>query len=613
MADPIQMTRAEYQAKFGTAPAIASAPTITTPAKPATPSIDTTTAPVKMTRAEYTSKFGTAPEITPTTPAETPGYFSRIGSEIKGAFQGLQKTTGRGAELMQEGKPVQGVVMSGLGAPAAVIRAAFSPITAAVTPLIQGAVEATGLAKNETFQKGAQAIGEWAKAHPDLSQNLQSATDIATAVTGTKGLTTLGKVVEPTVSRATQATAEAVKTGAEAVKTGATAFAGAVKPVAQGAVDVTKMAGEGLSRIPSRIGVNVAEKQAVEKAITSLPSKTAQTAVRDGVDIVDAQVLPNLIKTPQAQKLIQTVRDFASGNRKVDPIEVVGQPIVKRVQELDHTRKIVGAQLGAASKQIGILTKPELQNGVIARLQKVPGLEGVTLNSKGVLEFKGTVFGSTLSRADKNAVQEAFREATKWGDGEKAHMFRQTLFENLGGKKKSLANITDTHERALEAIRSGLSDVIESKSPSYKNLSNEYRKIVAPLSDLRKLMKNIDPNSSEDILNMSAGLLARRITSAAGSNPQIRQILQALDEAGAKGTTRESVTQLQDLYNILNKNYDIAPKTGFQNLVKEGTNVPSGLYDAASGAIKGLAGNTNAVRQASLEKYLEELLKTSKP
>lgn len=386
----------------------------------------------------------------------------------------------------------------------------------------------------------------------------------------------------------------------------------AIQPVAQGAFDITKIAGQGLSRIPSRIGVNVAEKQAVEKTIMSLPSKTAQVAVRDGVDIVDAKILPELVKTPEARTLIKTVKDFAGGNKAVDPIEIVGRPIIARVKELDKARNSVGAKLGAASKNIGILTKPELQNGVILRLKQVPGLENVTVKANGTLDFKGTTFGSTLSRADKNAVQEAFREATKWGDGEKAHMFRQTLFENLGGKKRSLANITDTHEKALEAIRKGLSDVIEPKNADYKKLSIEYAKIVDPLSKLRKLMKNIDPNSDDDILNMSAGLLARRITSAAPSNPQIRQLLQALDDAGEKGATRESVTKMQDLYNILNKNYDIAPKTGFQNLVKEGT-APTGLYEAVSGAVKGFAGNTNAVRQASLEKYLEELLKASKP
>lgn len=121
-------------------------------------------------------------------------------------------------------------------------------------------------------------------------------------------------------------------------------------------------------------------------------------------------------------------------------------------------------------------------------------------------------------------------------------------------------------------------------------------------------MKNIDPNSTEDILNMSAGLLARRITSAAASNPQIKQILSSLDNAGiTKGTTKESVTQLQDMYNILNKYYDIAPKTGFQNLVKEGVGASDSIIGTVKETLKNVAGQSNAVRQQALEKLLDEL------
>lgn len=573
--------------------------------------------PIKMTRAEYQAKFGVAPTVgTAPAPAETPGYLSRVGEELKGAFQGLQKTTERGATLMNEGKPIQGAVMSGLGAPAAFLRAAFSPVTAAVAPVIGSAIKATGIAETAPVQELAKKAGEFSTAHPDLAQNLQSATDIASVLTGTKGATMLGKTVAPTVSRATETGLDVARAGVDMVKTGAKATPGLVKATAQGAVDMTKMAGGGLARIPARIGVNVGEKQAVEKAITSLPSKTAQTAVRDGVDIVDAKVLPELVKTPEARNLIQTVKDFASGNRKVDPIEIVGRPIIKRVKELTRQGKIIGAQLGAVSKKIGPITSQELKDGILAKLKKVPGLEGVTIDSNGALDFsKGTVFGTTISQADKKAVQQAFSEAVKSSTGEQAHLFRQTLFEKLGATKKSFANVSKTYEDGLEAIRSGISDVLGSKNMKYKTFSDEYRKIVTPLSDLRKLMKNIDPNSSEDILNMSAGLLARRITSAASSNPQIRQLLEALDAAGTKGATKESVTKMQDLYNILNKNYDIAPKTGFQNLGRSdnfGTNIPSGMYEAATGAIKGFTGNTNAVRQASLEKYLEELLKAGK-
>lgn len=458
-------------------------------------------------------------------------------------------------------------------------------------------LEATGLdekvgeivspvVQSEPIQKAIEVYKTLPQETQDVLASILNAANIPLASVGTLGAKT---VAEAGVSAA----AKGAKTVAEA-------------PVVKGAIDVTKMAGESLARVPSRVATNVAEKQAQEAVIRSLPTPKAQVAARDGIDVVDVTTLPEVVKTPQAQKLVQVVKDFAQGKTKTDPIEVVGEPITKRVKDLDTQRKTIGAQLGEISKNLGIVTKPELSKGVFDRLVQVPGLQGLTVSPNGKLNFAKTTLTSKATAPDRKALQEAYSQATRWGDGEKAHLYRQELFEILGGKKKGLAEVTDTQESGLEAIRAGLSDVLESKNGQYKTLSNEYRKIVQPLGDLRKLMKNIDPNSTEDILNMSAGLLARRITSAAASNPQIKQLLQNLDEAGIKGTTKESVTQLQDLYNILNKYYDIAPKTGFQNLTREAT--ADSLVGTIKETARDIAGKSNAVRQKALEDYLEELL-----
>ncbi|MBP7061636.1 hypothetical protein KBA84_02265 [Patescibacteria group bacterium] len=74
------------------------------------------------------------------------------------------------------------------------------------------------------------------------------------------------------------------------------------------------------------------------------------------------------------------------------------------------------------------------------------------------------------------------------------------------------------------------------------------------------------PDATEDILDMKGGLLARRLTSNAVSNPQVRQLLRNLDKVSG-GKTTESVESMQDLYNILNKYYNIAGKTGLQGQV----------------------------------------------
>lgn len=474
----------------------------------------------------------------------------------------------------------------------------------AIGDVIGAGLDATGISgavgsvvapvvQSEPVQKAVAAFQSLPKETQDVLGAILNSANIPT-----------GGAVEGIVKSGVES---GVKSGLELTAKAANAVAD--NSVVKGITDITKMAGQGASRIPARIATNVAEKQAQEAAIKALPTKTSQIAARDGVAMQDIKDLSSIPRTPQTNKLIQTVKDFASGNTKVDPMEVIGEQAVKRFKEIVAEKKVIGAKLGEASKTIGILTKPELQSGVLKKLQSVPGLEGISLTPKGLLNFKGTTLEGNISStvADKKALQEAFNASTKWGDGEKAHMFRQTLFENLGGKKKSLANITDTQEKSFEAIRSGLSDVIETKSPQYKILSNEYRKIVEPIKELQKRIKTLDPNAADlTDANLGAGILARRITSAAPSNADIRNLLKKLDSVGStKGSSFKDTVDMQNVYNILNKYYDIAPKTGYQNLTKQATS--DSLTGTIKETLKDVAGQSNAVRQKALEDLLKEL------
>lgn len=130
----LQMTRAEYQTKYGAPP-----PAIATTA-PAS-KVDTTPSPTKMTRAEYQLKYG-APAPTPT-PPPTDGAFgdpladiNRAGADVHAAIDGEGQYAGQGAirrgfsaaesaataiptvasDVIPGGKPVLNAVSSAFGA-----------------------------------------------------------------------------------------------------------------------------------------------------------------------------------------------------------------------------------------------------------------------------------------------------------------------------------------------------------------------------------------------------------------------------------------------------------------------------------------------------------------
>lgn len=372
------------------------------------------------------------------------------------------------------------------------------------------------------------------------------------------------------------------------------------------ATDITKMATGGLARTPGRIATNIEAKQAEQATIKALPTKTAQRAAQNGIDPMDIKTIysvPTKMK-PYANELVNDIKKFANREKGASqPIETVGKPIVEGFKKLESIKNTTGKKLGEVSKKLGIVTSQELEKPVFTALSKSKGLEGLRVKN-GQLDFKNTVLAMDESAPDRAAIQSIYSQATKWGNGEAKHKMRQSLFEILGGKKGSLQNMTGTQENAFNAIRKGLSDVLDAKNPLYKQLNKEYAESVNPYIELRKILKETT-GMDEDVLSMNAGLIASRLTGKSLSQGAINTVLRSMDKI-TKGSHGKTAKQMQDLYNVLGRYYDIEPKTGFQGGIKAGVEGATGLGDLITGAVKGAVGQTPAVRQKAIEDALKE-------
>jgi len=101
---------------------------------------------------------------------------------------------------------------------------------------------------------------------------------------------------------------------------------------------------------------------------------------------------------------------------------------------------------------------------------------------------------------------------------------------------------------------------------------------------------------------MSAGLLARRLSSNAISSSQVRSILRQM---GIEG----QIDTLQDMYNILDRYYDLSRGTTLQKQVQLGVEKAGGIKGAIEETVRGLAGETPAVQRTALENIFAEILK----
>lgn len=550
----------------------------------------------KYTPEEYKKKFGVAAYVgslqqSSAMQEQKASFGDRVRQQQQQGIESSKETL-----FNKTRNPISGGMKLGMG----LLQTVSAPISAALQPAVEPTVgkvinkTADWISNDKNVQKFATSkAGEFTARR---AEDVANFTGLAATVGGSKYLT--GEVA-PKISGMASNLATKTEQFADKARQGVQTTKNVVQPFIEEA-----------KRIPDRLRTNVAQKQAVQETINQLPSKVAREAAQDGLDVGDIKTLYNIPKDQvgSLKKLATNVKQFSEGKTKTNPIEVVGKPIVNRLKELEQARTKVGGKLGEVADNLGVVTREELFPQVFQKLKKVPGLEGLEVSDKGVLNFKNTVLATAETATDRSAIQRIFNSATKWGQGKNKHLLRQELFEALGGKRRAGLNLTATQEKAYEAIRQGLSDVLESKNVGYKNLSNQYRQIISPLKEMRKMMKVA--GETDDVLDMSAGLLARRLTSMAQSNPQIRAILNAMDKATKKaGKTRLNVETLQDFYNILEKYYDIAPKTGFQAQVRQGVEkAASGPINYLGEQIKGFAGETPIVRQRALEKILNEIL-----
>jgi len=548
---------------------------------------------------EFKKRYGTA-GVQQFEQVKKPGFIERTKQNFSAGINKIKE-----AEADKKQNPISKGMKFGMGA----IEAGLSPITAALEPVVKPTIgraidtASEFISNDPRVQKfSTTKAGEFTSRRAEDVANLSG---IAGTLSGSKVLTGQVAKIPTAVNNVATSARNTITDATNTVNRGIQN----IKPALTATKNTVGMVVDEAKRLPNRIATNVAEKQAVRDTINQLPSRVAKEAAQDGVDVADVKKLYTLDKSQSKplRQLAQVTKDFAEGKTQTNPIEVVGRPIVSRLQELEKVRTQVGAKLGEVAEDLGVVTREELTPVVFKQLKEVPGLEGLTISNDGFLNFKNTVLATLETKADRSAIQSIFNSATKWGQGKNKHLLRQELFESLGGKKRAKLNLTATQEKAYEAIRRGLSDVLESKNTGYKNLSNQYRKVIGPLKEMRKLLKVAGEET--DVMEMSAGLLARRLTSLAQSNPQIKAVLNAMDNATkVSGKTRLSIETLQDFYNILEKYYDVAPKTGFQAQVKQGIEKASGVGSYALEKVKEFAGQTSAVRQKALEKILKEIL-----
>ena len=365
----------------------------------------------------------------------------------------------------------------------------------------------------------------------------------------------------------------------------------------------------GISRAPSNLKTNLEASIASRKAAEAAPVEI-KAAVKRGIAPRDAKLIQSA--TPEEKdifnKMLSEAKSYETDRGAFDPATVGGSHLQGRISEAKKLADSIGGELGAVTGKLTGVEIPNASADVITRLQEVPGLKGLKIGEKGGLDFSRTSLASKLNAGEANQINTAF-EHLQGGDVEKLHLFRQELFEYLGGKKKANIQTTDTVDKAFEAIRRGLGDSIDSVSPEYKALNKKYAQIADPLMRLKKFYRGLE-GASYDILDERSGILMRRLTSNAPSGQELKASIEKLNAILAENGMKSNVNlqRIQDFQNALERYYDISKDTGFAGQTGVGISRASSginrIVDPMIDLITKNSGNTPAVKQKALEELL---------
>jgi len=447
---------------------------------------------------------------------------------------------------------------------------------------------ASSLFGTKPIQEVTSEYQAFKEKYPEASANIEAIFNIGSLIP-------IGAGAKAGVATTARGAGKALDTAVDATK--------GITNAIEGATDVLSPAVNAVKNIPSRIATNIDSAKQAENVIKSLP-KTAQQAVRQGIEVDDIKSVLDISKNQKQalSKLYNATKDFVSGARKNNPIEAVGKPVVERLNTLKGQVSQLGGQLDEIAKGLkgkSVKNSDEVLNSTINSLDNL----GVKITDDG-LDFAGSNLEGLGS--NETIISNVYNRLKNANDASDLHRLKKYIDNNVTFGKTS-GGFTGEAENLLKQWRSAIDNALDTSFPAYNKVNTELASRLKPINNLKRYFKSAS-GLDEDLFELSAGQLMRRITSNVRSNPEIRQVLRDLDNATkVKGKTSLDIEALVDFQSTLEKYF---PEIVGKNSLKGQLQDVSGTFaDKVMGAVKDVAGQTEAVRRKAITDFLDDYFK----
>lgn len=286
--------------------------------------------PIQMTRAEYEKKYGEAPTFSKT---------SSVGSDISSAFNAGVDKTKQGFSQQQEAYGsfnVPKMIEGGLKTAAGVVDTAFSPLAPLFKP-VGKAVEVVSDKISDIPAVQRFATSNAGENTARVTEDIANANTIASVFAGGKGASKAGgKIIDKTITTIDDAT-DAFSKAKTVVSDNVSTITERIKqPDVSEATKVSLNPKEALKNTGQDIEVSVSGK--VKKLSEITPTENTK------LQISTTKALDNFTK--QAEKFAKD-RSVEGGS----PVEIVGNRADSALNFADKKRQVIGQKMGEIEQQ----------------------------------------------------------------------------------------------------------------------------------------------------------------------------------------------------------------------------------------------------------------------
>lgn len=542
----------------------------------------------------------------PTQSGESGGFLSSVGGDIVERGKNIGNVIGQSAR--GEINPVSGSLQI-VGQAAGGIGDITGEAISSILPM--SAKEALGGALSSVLGFGPIAntidlYEQFASKHPEAAKNLEALVNIGMLAGDVAAVRGVGSAVKGVAKTTAKTASRAVSSGMEAV---GPSVKSAADTASRAIGETLGSASRTIGSIPSRVEANVVAAQRAREAIQALPEGTAQRAVINGVAPRDVQLILGLSEDEAkiAKNMVKSAEEYATTRRATDPAKIVGAELEKRISAIAKIGDDANDVLKQYAARLGTQTIDDVVPSVVDKLRSVPGLDGLSIDANGILDFSRTTLASSQNASARKTLQKIVSELSG-KDALQLHNYRKELFEILGGRKKSLAYLTDTEDKAINAIRSGITDSIENVSEGYRLANKSVAEIIDLENQFNSFFKGVGDSAS--IREARGAKLMRRLTSNAPSSDALESLLQKTEEVLAKNGIQfgTDMTTLQEVYNALSRYFDVVKDTSLAGQVRLGAG-RGGIIGTATDIAEKVVGKSDAVVQSAIKDLIEGLAK----